>query len=142
MKLSSARETYYYATGQISQITRQLALAGIAVVWLFKAGDGASFSLPDDLAIALITFIAALILDLLQYVMTAVIWGTYTWWKEKRFHRNDIDPSKDEPAGALSPPDAINIPALLLLGAKCMALSVGGYYLLRYLWRLQLPGVI
>lgn len=66
MKLAAARETYYYATGQVSQIARQLALAGIAVVWLFKAGEGSSFLLPDELALALVAFFAALILDLFQ----------------------------------------------------------------------------
>lgn len=142
MKLAAARDIYYYATGQVSQITRQLSLAGIAVVWLFKAGDGTSFSLPDGLALALVAFIAALLIDLLQYVVTAIIWGSYSWCKEWQFLRADIDPASDKPESDFRPSDFINFPALALLAVKCLALGTGGWFLLHYLWDAQMPGVI
>ena len=36
MKLSDYRETYYEFSGKASDVTRQLAFAGIAIVWIFK----------------------------------------------------------------------------------------------------------
>jgi hypothetical protein len=39
MKLQKARDTYYEYSGKLSDITRQLSFAGIAIVWIFRAGD-------------------------------------------------------------------------------------------------------
>ena len=36
MKLKDAREFYYFNSGKTSDLVRQLGLAGIAVVWIFK----------------------------------------------------------------------------------------------------------
>ena len=36
MKLKDAREIYYFYSGKTSDLVRQLGLAGIAVIWLFK----------------------------------------------------------------------------------------------------------
>lgn len=37
MKLKDAREHYYFYSGKTSDLVRQLGLAGIAVIWLFKS---------------------------------------------------------------------------------------------------------
>lgn len=75
-------------------------------------------------------------------MITAAIWGVYSWCKEWELFRKGIDPSTDAPASDFRPPDAINLPALAFLVAKCFALLAGGCYLLHYLWQAQMPGII
>lgn len=80
MKISEARDFYYFYTGKTSEIVRQLALAGIAVVWIFKTGQT---QLPSELILPLNLIIGTLILDLLQYFVAATIWGLYSRYQEK-----------------------------------------------------------
>lgn len=74
MKISDYRADYYFFTGKASEIVRQLSLAGIAVVWIFKSTDGTSFRLSTDLLIPSIAFLVSLGFDLAQYVVAATIW--------------------------------------------------------------------
>ncbi len=63
-----------------SGAARQLAFAGIAVVWVFRAtGENGAPVLPKGLALAVLCFALALALDLGQYVVG--------WLIYKAFHR-------------------------------------------------------
>lgn len=59
-----------------STIVRQLALGGIALVWLIKVGkpEAGGIRWHSDLMLPMALFALALLLDLLQYV-----WGTIAW---------------------------------------------------------------
>ena len=35
-KIEDYREDFYFFTGKASEVNRQLAIAGIAVIWIFK----------------------------------------------------------------------------------------------------------
>jgi hypothetical protein len=88
VKLEHARAKYYDCTGTASAIGRQLALAGVAVVWIFKdaAPDG-HIALKPDLLTALLLFFVALVLDFAHYVVGAAIWGIFSFRNERSFHR-------------------------------------------------------
>ena len=60
------RQTFYEFSGKVSDITRQLAFAAIAVIWLFKKDTpGGHLTIAPDLAFAGVLVIAALAADLL-----------------------------------------------------------------------------
>lgn len=82
MKLRDARQAYDYYTGKLSDVTRQLCFAGVAVVWVFVVKESGSFSLASNLKISLGFFVTALALDLLHYLSSSVTWGIFHRYKE------------------------------------------------------------
>ncbi len=48
MKLSDYRETYYEFSGKLSDVSRQLSFAGIALIWLFKLDSTPVPKVPDE----------------------------------------------------------------------------------------------
>lgn len=123
MKLNEYRETYYEFSGKASDTARGLAFAGIAVVWVFRvdgSGDVATM-LPADLLRALGMLVAALALDLMQYVVAAAIWGSFSRLKETQLGK--------EYEGELSAPRYLNWPGLACFWGKLAAL-VSAYAML------------
>jgi hypothetical protein len=62
LTLHQGYQTVYDFTRKASEINRSLALAGIAVIWVFKTGDGAAQAVPGELippALALVTALAS-----------------------------------------------------------------------------------
>ena len=49
MKLQGYRADFYTYSGKASDLSRQLAFAGIALIWLFKKDDAGRLSIPPDL---------------------------------------------------------------------------------------------
>jgi len=75
MKLADYRDTYYEFTGKVSDISRQLAFAGIAIIWIFKKETpGTGLTVPRELLIPGVLIVVALIFDLLQYCIATVTW--------------------------------------------------------------------
>jgi len=84
MKLSSAREAYEVLSAKASEIVRQLSIAGIALIWLFKSGSTTNPVLERGLLQAALFIFLAITLDFLQYLAGTVIWFMYFRHKEKR----------------------------------------------------------
>src|SRR5439155_1640647 len=53
-------------SGKLSDVTRQAAYAGLAVIWIFKTGDAATYHLDRSLLWAGVLLALALALDLSQ----------------------------------------------------------------------------
>lgn len=127
MTLQAYRDAYYEYSGKASDIARQLGFAGIAVIWLFKtngAEDG-YYTLDSDLFRAGFLIVVALSLDLLQYVVSAAIWGIFTRHIEKRG-------GKTTRMGQA--PIYLNWPGLFFFWTKLAAVLVAYAVLLRFLW--------
>lgn len=124
MILKDAREHYYFYTGKVSDIARQLALGAIAIIWLFRTGDISASVIPRALAPPLKLVVAGLALDLLQYSFGAALWGLCQWYKETS------ETPEDEQFTA---PRAINWPALACFWLKVAAIAIAYFQLLRYL---------
>ena len=92
MKLSGYKTDYYQYTELASSTSRQLALAGIALVWVFKSGNDGSLKLPDELLLPSICLIVSLGSDLLQYVVASITWGMF-----HRYHERKRTPREDDP---------------------------------------------
>lgn len=83
MKLEDAKKRYGDLSKQASDNTRTLALAGIAVVWVFKEGIGDATRIPVGLLWPLFWFLLALSLDYLHYFLGATGWFIYFRCREK-----------------------------------------------------------
>jgi len=66
MKLDDIREQYWFYSGKASDISRQLALAGIGVVWIFKVDQPGLPKIPDALRAPMAFLVLALFFDFFQ----------------------------------------------------------------------------
>ncbi len=88
MKIKKIREDLEAATKTVSDIVRQLAFAGIAVIWIIRAGDhagGIKYS-AELLFPSLSLFVVTLACDFAQYASKAVTLffaNTYFWMKHR-----------------------------------------------------------
>ncbi|HEU0144065.1 MAG TPA: hypothetical protein VFQ47_04705 [Nitrososphaera sp.] len=71
------------ASDKSSEINRQLAFAGIAIIWVFKTDNGGRQIVPDELFLPGLFLVLSLSFDLLQYVIKSEIWYRVTRKKEK-----------------------------------------------------------
>lgn len=123
MTISDAREFYYFYSGKLSDVVRQLNFAGIAIFWMFRTGNkngGIPYSdvLLDPLGLMLLS----LTFDLLHYALATLMWGPYQRYKEQRVE------SEEE----FKAPPWLNLPSLCCIILKTV-LCVAGYgLLLRY----------
>jgi hypothetical protein len=125
MNLEKCRETYYEFSGILSNNTRKLAFAGIAIVWIFKQEKDGSYVIPDVLQIAMFMFVISLSLDLLQYIWQTIVWGCFYTYKEKKL-------KYDEKADFLAPSFFKNN-AGVIFWLKVIAIIPGYFILLRFL---------
>lgn len=84
MKLKDSWEAYYDHTRRASDINRQLAFAGIALIWLFRIETEQGQKIPGILTFSLLMFVYAVTLDLLHYLLAGILWGTFSRYQEKR----------------------------------------------------------
>ena len=92
MKIEELRDAYYEASGKVSDISKQLAFAGIAVIWVLKVGTKAGgIPFSSELIPLLYVFVVALTLDYLQYLYKTIVWAVlnhYHWKKHEDNEKN------------------------------------------------------
>lgn len=86
MKLRDYKERKDVVTAKASEISRQLTLAGIAIIWIFKKTDGNKEILDKFLLWPLIFLSLSIIADLLQYFIAGEIWRKFYRVKEHRLN--------------------------------------------------------
>jgi hypothetical protein len=93
IKVSEFRDRSFEYTSKSSDIIRQLILAGVAIIWLFKDKNKNEL---DHFAIYPLAFLAgAALLDLIQYVAGGLIW-ILEYYKQQNLH-NRIDDEVEVP---------------------------------------------
>lgn len=130
MKLKDARDFYYFNSGKTSDLLRQLGLAGIAVVWLFKYDVLGVPKIPPPLFAPLVLIVLGLALDLLQYAVATGIWGIFQRTKERAGVGEDAE---------FKAPQHLNWPALAFFWLKVASIGGAYYFLLAHLARTILP---
>ena len=126
LKLSGARDIYFGASQKVSDVFRQLALAGIGLVWVFKGTTAGSLGLDPKLIRAALFLITGLSCDLLQYVLTAFIWFAIFRTKEKRDQNLDQE---------FTVPSYTNWPNQTMFCLKIVCLVTAyGVYIIPYVW--------
>jgi len=86
MKLDDVHTRYAEASAKSSEVARQLAFAGIAVVWLFSGGkidQKTGLHVPGHLLWAGALLVAALTLDFFHAAYRAASLGVFARIKEK-----------------------------------------------------------
>jgi hypothetical protein len=130
MLLSEVREIRDERSTKASEVARALALAGIAITWIFRESGGAP-RLPPSLLPPLTFFALALAFDLLHYVLSALAFAYLQWREDRRRVATRDDYEVHVPAVA-------NWPGNLCYAAKLLSVGAGYILLVRYLWQLWL----
>ena len=122
MKLADARGHYEYFSGALSDLSRQLSFAGIAVVWVvILSQENGQLTMQLKAFSPLHLFCASLIVDLMQYIWASAAWGFYHRYKEKKLS------SVEEEFLA---PIWMNHPTIVLFWSKVSLVCVGYIFLL------------
>lgn len=83
-KIAIYKSDYEFFTGKTSEINRTLALAGIAVIWIFnKTNVNGVHELPSELTIPLKWFVFTLLADLTHYFLAGIF-----WWLHYKYYDN------------------------------------------------------
>lgn len=131
MLLSEAWDQKNFATGKASDIARQLAFAGIAVIWLFKTSD-ATKPVPADYLWPLWLFLVALLFDLIQYLYAGIAWSAFSYIRD----------GQHGSAGSTEIADAsgwLDVPTWIFFGLKMAFMTAGYIALLTNMWAFLRP---
>jgi hypothetical protein len=71
-------------TGKLSEVARQAAYAGFAVIWIFKTGTETSYHLDRSLILAGALLALALCCDLAQYAVSVLLRWRHARLEERR----------------------------------------------------------
>jgi hypothetical protein len=119
--VATAQARYEARSTKASDVSRQLAFAGVAIAWLFSGATkllSPHVQIPSGLLSAGLIFVIALAFDLLQYVGATLFWGLYSRIKELQVMAKHVG----EP---FISPRWLNWPALWFFVLKLIALVVG-----------------
>jgi hypothetical protein len=115
-------------TGKLSDVTRQAAYAGLAVIWIFKTGDAATYHLDRSLIWVGVLLALALTFDLAQYACNAALRWFHARQEEKV--RGVDYKGKD-----ITLPKRLNRIPYALFALKVTLVAAGYVVLLGYLLR-------
>jgi len=120
-------------TAKLSDVTRQAAYAGLAVIWIFKTGEAATYHLERSLIWAGVLLALALALDLAQYAVSVAL----RWFNAREEERvRGVDYKGKE----VTLPKSINRVPYALFVLKVALVAAGYVMLLAYLLRVLLAG--
>ena len=83
MELNEYKKDSYEFSKLTSDLVRQFAFAGIAIIWIFKV-DKSDHLIPNQLFLPLLFLVIALVFDLLQYLIPTIIWTIFFRYHEKK----------------------------------------------------------
>ena len=130
--IHTSREHYKYFSESASTICRHLGFAGIVLIWVFKVDRDGARVVPAGLVRPAILIVGSLTLDLLQYVLGALIWGFYSRRLEVRHGGGKQIPD-------VAPP-CFNWPGLVCFWIKIVLTVISYVVILAYLARTVLSG--
>lgn len=134
MRLADYQKTYHDYSAKASDVARQLAFAGIGLVWVFKTQEGAKTGIPSGLLLPLALFALALAFDLLQYIAATVVWGTLQWLRERELY-NELDSSGIfRKRKEMDHPSSIKLPQIAFFGLKMASVFIGYMSLSVFIW--------
>jgi hypothetical protein len=113
MNLDDVKDAYETLSGKASDIVRQLSLAGIALIWVFRLGEGTAATIEPELRRAALFIFVALALDLTQYLVGTLTWFLFFRAKER---------SKTKPSADFLAPVWLNWPTWTLFWLKAAAM--------------------
>jgi hypothetical protein len=132
MKLSKINEAAREYTKLASEIVRQLSLAGIGIIWLFKNSDGSDKLFDPILIVPLLLLAFALFCDLIQYIIGGIIWRSFT---KNNQHLKTIQ----NPDPEIDIPDSKSTPTYLFYAMKIIAMFIAYIFIITHLIKVLFP---
>lgn len=130
MKLSEYKEDYYTFTGKLSDINRQIAFAGIAIIWIFKKTTSIEMLIDPQLVLPAVLIIAALAVDILQYIYQSITWAIfYTYYKRKGKLEDEV----------INSPESLNYASWGLFILKVLLVIIAYCIIFKYLIGILTP---
>jgi hypothetical protein len=126
MKLEGYKDTYEGASGTLSNINRQIAFAGIAIIWIFKKSNDGDILIREELILPAIFLLIALSIDMFQYMYTAIAWAIFYRVKEVEQIKNNVEED-------ILAPTWMNYPTWILFGFKILGVIAAYYLIVTYL---------
>jgi hypothetical protein len=115
-------------TGKLSDVARQAAYAGLAVIWIFKTGEATPYYLDRSLIAAGVLLALALSLDLAQYACNAAL----RWFNARKEEKQR---GVDYKGKDITLPKRLNRIPYALFALKVTLVAAGYVVLLIYLLR-------
>ncbi len=126
LSVKDAQDVYYEASATLSTLSRQMAFAAIAIIWLFRIDNELGLALPQDLAICVIFVVLFFAFDLFQYGSKAILWSCLARQNEQEAIK------KNENVKFLAPSWYPKVPLVFFI-LKTIFLSVSYIFLLVFL---------
>ncbi len=128
MKLSEIREAYEELSGSLSKFNRQLAFAGIGIIWLFRYTDANNNTFIDSQVLTpILCFVISFSFDILQYFWQSYVWYIFYWYKRGKGLKEDDEANEQEWP---------NVVAWVMFTVKVCALIAAYIHLGLYLYSL------
>ena len=124
MEIKEVRELVNTFTSKASDLSRQLAFAGVAVIWIFK-NSGQNAVIPNDFLLPLFLLVLALTFDFLQYVLGSIEWMIFSKMQENKYNCENEDQEVD------SSPGWINLPHTICFILKMVAVVAGYVFIVK-----------
>lgn len=126
MNVKSCWANFRFYTSKTSDIARQLAFAGIALIWIFKTeAPDKTVLLHPFLHNAGFFIVLGLVLDIAQYLAGSIIWHLFSRHKELE---------ESDSSAEFRAPSCINIPMNALFYIKIVPIAIAYWYILRFLY--------
>jgi hypothetical protein len=128
MTLDDLWSDVHAVTAKLSDVSRQAAYAGLAVVWIFKTGDPSKYHLARTLLWAGALFALALAFDIAQYAYAVV-----RKWRNAR--QEETLRGVDYKGRSITLPKEINYVPYALFALKVAIVALGYVIMLSYLFQ-------
>lgn len=125
MQLKEYKKEAYELSGIASNLIRQFAFAAIAIIWIFKFDKPEQNLLPPELIRPLIFIVVTLVLDLLQYLIPAIIYTIFFLYHERK--------NKGKTDVEIKASFYYTIPNIVCFIFKIIGLGCGYFYILQFL---------
>lgn len=122
--LTESQDKNTERTKQASDSARQLAFAGIGVVWIFAQGKNGSPGVPPEFQGVLALLCLALLFDLAHYTVAGLLWGIVNRQVEKRKRTEKVRNPE------VLAPSPINYPGLFFYYGKVSLVMVSFVWLM------------
>ena len=123
-KLSEFKEDYYFFTGKLSDINRQIAFAGIALIWVFKKGEELNFQIDEALILPALLIVCSLAFDMFKYIYKSITWSIFYTIKNRK-HKNEDKKIKS--------PEYLNYPAWFFFVTKVILVLIAYWKIFDFL---------
>ena len=127
MKVDKYKEVYEKASSKLSDINRNLAFAGIGLIWIFTKTDTKSI-IPEELILPAIFLVISLTCDMFQGIYKVIVWAIIFRRREIEIEKNDWKREKE-----FDHSSNLNIPTWFFWGIKILLVLMAYFIILKFL---------